>query len=220
MNETTRRNDYWPSTGYRDLVVGADGRLTLTDAFLRRQLMRPELAPVPESCDAELALHDALVADPRRVVREPELAAIRDADARDNYRIWLAFRQRLADAPSLEAAYVRLFQGDGVDVPPLFVHELTQVLLRHVLGRRAPIRSRRAPPRCCSGRSGSRCSRTVRSWPPTTRRSRCTRRPAASAMSASCSRRTASRCARSTSTCSRRTTRTTTGSATSGTTSR
>ncbi len=145
MNEGSRRIDYWPSTGYRDLVVGADGRLTLTDAFLRRQLMRPELAPVPESCDAELALHDALVADPRRLVGELELAAIRDADARDNYRIWLAFRQRLTDAPSLEAAYVRLFQGDGVDVPPLFVHELTQVLLRHVLGAAPdPIEARAA----------------------------------------------------------------------------
>jgi len=29
---------------------------------------------------------------------------------------------------------VRLFQGDGIDVPPLFVHETTRVLLRHVLG--------------------------------------------------------------------------------------
>lgn len=129
-------HDFWPSCGYRHLTVGADGRLTVSDAFLRAQLLRPELAPVPESCDAELALHDALVAAPRRAIAEHELAAVRDEDARDNYRVWLRFRDRLAAAPSLESAYLRLFQGDGVDVPPTFVHELTQVLLRHILGER------------------------------------------------------------------------------------
>jgi hypothetical protein len=125
--------DYWSSSGYRHLTVGTDGRLTVTDAYLRAQLLRPELAPIAESCDAELALHDALVQAPRRAVGDAELHAIRDADARENYRVWLRFRDRLVAAPSLEAAYVRLFQGD-VDVPPLFVHETTRVLLRHVLG--------------------------------------------------------------------------------------
>ena len=126
--------DFWPSCGYRLLARGGDGRLTVTDAFLRSYLARPELAPVPGSCAAELALHDALVAAPRRAVSDGELAALADADARDNYRVFLRFRDRLAGAGSLEAAYVALFQGDGVDVPPLFVHQLTQVLLRHVLG--------------------------------------------------------------------------------------
>jgi hypothetical protein len=137
--------DFWPSCGYRHLTVGADGRLTVTDAFLRAYLLRPELAPVPESCEAELALHEALVASPRRAVAEREVAAIRDEDARENYRVWLRFRDRLAAAPSLEAAYLRLFQGEGVDVPPQFVHELTEVLLRHILGDRAdPIEARAA----------------------------------------------------------------------------
>ena len=138
-------HDFWPSCGYRHLTVGADGRLTVTDAFLRAQLLRPELAPMPASCDAELALHDALVAAPRRAIAERELAAVRDEDARDNYRVWLRYRDRLAAAPSLETAYLRLFQGDGVDVPPTFVHELTQVLLRHILGDRAdPFEARAA----------------------------------------------------------------------------
>ena len=139
------KHDYWPSSGYRHLTVGADGRLTVTDAYLRAQLLRPELAPVPESCDAELALHDALVAAPRRAVAPRELDALRDPDARENYRVWLRFRDRLVDAPSLEAAYVRLFQGDGVDVPPLFVHETTRVLARHILGDEAdPLEARAA----------------------------------------------------------------------------
>ena len=126
--------DYWQSSGYRLLGKGSDGRLTVTDDFLRSFLLRPELAPIAESCDAELAVADALTANPRASLDEAAIAAIRDADARDNYRIFLRFRARLSSAPSLEAAYVDLFRGDGVDVPPVFVHQLTQVLVRHVLG--------------------------------------------------------------------------------------
>ena len=136
--------DYWHSCGYRLLAVGADGRLTLTDAFLRATLLRPELVPVPESCVAELALHDKLIAAPRAAVAAADLAALADADARENYAVWLRFRQRLTSAPSLEAAYVALFR-DGVDVPPVFVHQLSQILLRHVLGPDAdPLEARAA----------------------------------------------------------------------------
>jgi hypothetical protein len=39
--------DFWPSSGYRLLTRGADGRLTLTDDFLRGMLLRPELAGKP-----------------------------------------------------------------------------------------------------------------------------------------------------------------------------
>ena len=129
--------DFWPACGYRLLALGGDGRLTVTDDFLRSYLTRPELSPIPGSCRAELALHDALLANPRQAVLPSELAAVADADARENYAIWLRFRARLLAANSLEAAYVGLFRGDGVDVPPLFVDELTQVLLRHILGETA-----------------------------------------------------------------------------------
>ncbi len=129
--------DFWPSSGYRLLVAGADGRLTVTDDFLRSFLLRPELAPIAESCPAELALHDALLAQPRQAVGDAELAALADPDGRENYRVWLRLRNRLTAAGSLEAAYVGLFHGDGVDVPPTFVHQLTQVLVRHVLGNDA-----------------------------------------------------------------------------------
>ena len=125
--------DFWRSCGYRLLTTGADGRLTLTDDFLRTSLLRPELAPVPESCAAELLLHDRLMAAPRGAVRDAELAALADPDIRENYAIWLRFRGRLTAAPSLEAAYTALFRN-GVDVPPLMVQQLTEVLLRHLLG--------------------------------------------------------------------------------------
>lgn len=137
--------DFWASSGYRLLRRGDDGRLVVTDDFLRSYLMRPELAPVRESGAGELALHDALMATPRREVAQAMLGAVEDPDARDNYAIFLRFRERLVEAPSLEAAYVGLFGGAGVDVPPLLVHHLTQVLLRHVLGEHAaPMHARAA----------------------------------------------------------------------------
>src|SRR6185369_151246 len=137
--------DFWLACGYRLLTVGTDGRLTVTDDFLRSYLVRPELAPIRESCAGELALHDALLGNPRKNVAADELAAITDPDARENYGIWLRFRARLLAANSLEAAYVELFQGTGVDVPPLFVQQLTQVLLRHILGSgSAPMEARAA----------------------------------------------------------------------------
>ena len=130
-------HDFWPSCNYRLLRVDADGRLVASDEFLKSYLLRPELAPIPESCAAELDLHERLLANPRRSVAGREVDAVADSDARENYRIWLRFRDRLLAAPSVEAAYVGLFEGDGVDVPPLFVHQLTQVLLRHLLGGEA-----------------------------------------------------------------------------------
>ena len=62
--------DFWPSCGYRLLARGGDGRLTVTDDYLRSFLARPELAPIPESCAAELALHDALQAVAGRGLRK------------------------------------------------------------------------------------------------------------------------------------------------------
>ena len=137
--------DFWLSSGYRLLERGSDGNLHVTDDFLRSFLARPELAPVPQSCANEVELHDLLMAEPRRAVDASAIAAIADGDARDNYAIWLRFRDRLTAAPSLEAAYISLFHGDGVDVPPLFVAQLTQVILRHVLGDNAdPLAARAA----------------------------------------------------------------------------
>ncbi len=125
--------DYWPSCGWRLLDRDAQGRLLVTDDFLRHLLARPELAPVPESCAAEVALHDGLLRAPRRAITPAELAGLADADARENYAVWLRFRERLLAKPTLEASYLQIFRGQ-VDVPPLLVHQLTQVILREALG--------------------------------------------------------------------------------------
>ena len=136
--------DYWRSCGYRLLDKTPEGHLVVTDEFLRSLMQRPELAPVPESGLRELALHEALVARPRSEVDAAALAQVEDEDARNNYAIWLRFRQRLLAAPTLESSYVALFQGEGVDVPPVFVHLLTQILLRHILGDDATAMQARA----------------------------------------------------------------------------
>jgi hypothetical protein len=136
--------DFWATCGYRLLAVGGDGRLVLTDDFLRALLLRPELAPVPESCAAELALHEKLITAPRAEIADSDVAMLADADARENYAVWLRFRNRLLASPSIEAAYAALFR-DGVDVPPILVHQLTEVLLRHILGTDAdPLEARAA----------------------------------------------------------------------------
>jgi hypothetical protein len=131
----TAQHDFWPSCGHHLLAAQGDHHLVVTDAFLQHLLQRPELAPIATSCAAELALHQRLLDDPRRAVTPPELAALADRDAADNLAVWLRFRDRLVAHPTLEASYLALFQGSGVDVPPVLVHQLTQVLLRQVLGK-------------------------------------------------------------------------------------
>ncbi|MEQ1534352.1 MAG: DUF6352 family protein [Burkholderiaceae bacterium] len=123
----------WPSSGYELLEMDANGHLVVTDAYLRHLLSRPEIAPIAESCAHEIAIHDSLDKEPRRTVAAAELAGVQDKDAADNYAVWLRFRDKLLSKPTLEASYMALFQGEGVDVAPVLVQQLTQILLQHVL---------------------------------------------------------------------------------------
>jgi hypothetical protein len=125
-------SDFWENCGYRLLTRAGDARLVVTDDYLRLYYSRPELAPVAESCATERALHATLMQEPRRSVSEPEIAAVADPDARENYRVMLRFRDQLLAAPTLEGFYARLFQ-DEVAVPPDFVHHTAQVILRAIL---------------------------------------------------------------------------------------
>ncbi|HSH07110.1 MAG TPA: DUF6352 family protein [Burkholderiales bacterium] len=137
--------EFWRASGFHLLPRNAAGQLVVSDDFLRAYLLRPEIHPVEESCDAENALHAALMAAPRRPVAPAELEAIADSDARDNYRLLLRFRDRLLEAGTLEACYAGLFQGGAIDVPPLFIDQLVHVILRNVLdGCEDPLRLRAA----------------------------------------------------------------------------
>jgi hypothetical protein len=135
-------NNFWPTCGYSLLTQNAAGHLVVTDDFLRFLLERPELAPIESSCAAEIALHHRLMDAPRADISSDALAQLQDKDAADNYAVWLRFRQRILALPTLEASYMALFKG--VDVPPLLVQHLTQILLRHVLGEDATAMQARA----------------------------------------------------------------------------
>jgi hypothetical protein len=116
----------------------------VTDDYLRAYYLRPEVHPVEESGPREQALHASLMADPARKVGEAELEAVEDADARDNYRVVLRFRDRLLAAGTVEGCYASLFKG-AVDVPPLFIEQMTHVILRNLLeGCDDPLRLRAA----------------------------------------------------------------------------
>ena len=132
MRGTNLMPDFWQSCGYHLLQRNAEGRLIVTDDYLRAYFLRPELVPPAESCEAERALHAALVAEPRRSVARAEIEALADADARENVSVMLRFRDGLLAAPTLEAFYARLFQRD-VAVPPDFVAHTAQVILRSIL---------------------------------------------------------------------------------------
>jgi hypothetical protein len=125
--------DFWRNSGFHLLDRGAGGRLSVTDDFLRAYLLRPEIRPVDESGPNERALHQALLDDPRRDVDAVSLAGIEDADARDNYRVLLGFLGKLKRAASVESCYVEVFSGGNVAIPPLFVDQLAQIIVRNVL---------------------------------------------------------------------------------------
>ena len=125
--------DFWRHSGFHLLRRDASARLVVNDDFLRAYYLRPEVRPVEESCANEIALHRALLEAPRMQVQAAQIDAIADADARSNYRILLDFRTRLLAAPTLEACYLGLFAGGNVGVPPLFIDQLVQIILRNIL---------------------------------------------------------------------------------------
>jgi hypothetical protein len=124
--------DFWRSCGFGETRRSDDGRLVVTDGYLRLYFARPELEPVPESCPAERELHERLMRAPRAPVSPDEIARIADEDARENYAVMLRFREQLLAAPNLETFYDRLFRCD-VSVPPDFIHHTAQVILRGIL---------------------------------------------------------------------------------------
>ena len=136
--------DFWRNSGFHLLERDGDGRLSITDDFLRAYLMRPEIRPVEESGAREIALHEALLEDPRQNIDAQALERIEDGDARDNYRILLAFFERLKRASCLESCYLEVFSG-AVSVPPLFIDQLAQIIVRNVLdGCEDPLEPRAA----------------------------------------------------------------------------
>jgi hypothetical protein len=111
----------------------SSGYLAVTDDFLRAYLERPEMRLAEESDAAERDLHARLRQAPRAVVATAKLAELGDSDARENYRIFLDFRDRLIAAGTLEGAYLALFRTQPLAVPPLLLDHLVHAILRNVL---------------------------------------------------------------------------------------
>jgi len=125
--------DFWISCGHHLLDREPGRGLVATDEFFKAYFIRPELTPPADACQAERQLHAALLAQPRRPVQADEISAIVDPDARENWQFVLAFRDLLLRHPTLEAAYLALMRGGAVALPPLFVNQLTHVILRNAL---------------------------------------------------------------------------------------
>ena len=125
--------DFWISCGHHLLDRDQGGGLLVTDDFLKVYLARPELIPPPEACVVEKTLHGALMADPRRAISASDIAAIADADARENWQVLIAFRDLLLRHKTLEGAYAELLRNGPGKTPLLFVNQLVHVILRNAL---------------------------------------------------------------------------------------
>ncbi|MCW8087963.1 DUF6352 family protein [Sabulicella glaciei] len=119
--------DFWVASGHHLCDVSEEGRLLATPDLWRAFLARPELLPPPEACDAERALHARLLEEPGAAVDPTRLA---DPDAVENWQVFLSFRNRVSAAPTLEAAWLRLFREGVSGVPPLFLGMLTHLVAR------------------------------------------------------------------------------------------
>ena len=125
--------DFWISCGHHLLDRDEGGGLLLTDDFLKVYMARPEMIPPPEACAVEKTLHAALLNDPRMAVSTSDIAAIADADARENWQILLTFRDHLVRHKTLEAAYSELVKQGLSKTPQLFVNQLVHVVMRNAL---------------------------------------------------------------------------------------
>ena len=127
------KREFWKSAGMHLLERGAEGWLNVTPDFLRAYYTRPEVHPIDTSCAAEVRLHDDLMADPFRPIDAPRLAALADAEAAENYRLVLAFREVLMGAGTIEGAYLRLVRQPKIAIPPVFMDQMVHLILRNVL---------------------------------------------------------------------------------------
>jgi hypothetical protein len=122
--------DFWVASGHHLCDVVGHGRLAATADLWRAFLARPELIPPEEACDAERALHAALMEEPAQPVAAARIAALADADARENFTQFLHFRDRVLAQPSLEAAWIALYRDGVAGIPPILLQMLTHLVAR------------------------------------------------------------------------------------------
>ncbi len=137
--------DFWKSAGMHLLERNTNGWLSVTDDYLRAYFTRPEIHPIDESCPAEHAIFEKLMADPIVAIDDSEIKAIVDQDAADNYRVILRFRDYLIKYGTLEASYAALFGSETISIPPVFIDQMVHLILHNILkGVEDPMRLRAA----------------------------------------------------------------------------
>lgn len=124
--------EFWVSSGHHLTHKQADGTLAVTDEVLLALYARPEILPPEDACPAEKALHQALTQEPRRSVTQAEIAALADADARENWQFLIGFRDTLLNAGAIEKAWRTIIETK-MNVPPLFLNQLMHLILRNML---------------------------------------------------------------------------------------
>jgi uncharacterized protein DUF6352 len=124
--------DFWLASGHHLLDRDARGWLTVTDEFLKAYLARPELVPPIDACPAERRLHATLLADPHAIITPSDTACIADADARENWRMMIAWRDHLVQHETLEVAYLDIARH-AIRFPHIFIDQLVHLILRNIL---------------------------------------------------------------------------------------
>jgi hypothetical protein len=124
--------EFWVASGHHLTRLDRAGRMVVTDELLLAWLARPEIVPPPEACATERAVHARLLKAPRSAVPEVELAAMMDADARENWRFFLTLRDRLLKAGTVEEGYAAIM-AEGLRLPVVFLSQLVQLILRNAL---------------------------------------------------------------------------------------
>jgi hypothetical protein len=125
--------EFWVASGHHLTHRADHGGLVATPELIMAYLARPELMPPAYACEAERNLHASLLADPLRPISEAEIAALADADARENWTFMISFRDGLMAAPTLEALYLALAHKGARELPPIFLSQLCHLILRNAL---------------------------------------------------------------------------------------
>jgi hypothetical protein len=123
----------WTACGHQHLSPNERGWLVPSPDYWRLWLQRPEMALVPESCREEERLHKALLETPLMQVASAKLQAFKDEDARENYELFLRFRDDVQNAGSLESAYMGWIQSGNIQLPPLFMDLVVQGIVCQML---------------------------------------------------------------------------------------
>lgn len=124
--------EFWVASGHHLTRLDGAGRMAVTDELLIAWLARPEIVPPDEACFVERALHARLMKAPRSQVPASEVAAMADADARENWGFFITLRDALIVAGTVEDGYLALVRG-GVRLPFVFYDQLVQLILRNAL---------------------------------------------------------------------------------------